>query len=93
MELWVNGWNSGKFLFKSKRLMELNGRCRIRLREARDGFMGKVEQYRHYAAECLRLAQQTSVAAEKDTLLGMAEAWRRLAERAETNGKSEGEPE
>jgi hypothetical protein len=44
--------------------------------------MGKAEQYRHYAAECIRLAQQCMDPAEKETLLGMAEAWRRLAERA-----------
>ncbi|MGA2894461.1 MAG: hypothetical protein ABSE22_16465 [Xanthobacteraceae bacterium] len=45
--------------------------------------MTKAEQYRRYAAECIRLAQQSQNPAEKDTLLQMAEAWRRLAERAE----------
>ncbi len=45
--------------------------------------MGKAELYRHYAAECIRLAQHSSDSTEKSTLLGMAEAWRRLAERAE----------
>jgi hypothetical protein len=45
--------------------------------------MGKAEQYRHYAAECIRLAQQTPRAPEKDMLLSMAAAWRRLAEHAE----------
>jgi hypothetical protein len=42
--------------------------------------MGKVEQYRHYAAECFRLSQHALDPEEKDTLLAMAEAWRRLAE-------------
>jgi hypothetical protein len=42
--------------------------------------MGKAEQYRHHAAECLRLARKKRDPTEKDLLLGMAEAWRRLAE-------------
>jgi hypothetical protein len=46
--------------------------------------MGRAEQYRHHAAECLRLAQQSDDRTEKDLLLGMAEAWRRLAEHVET---------
>lgn len=44
--------------------------------------MGMAEHYRHYAAQCLRLAKQFS-AQERDMLLAMAEAWHRLAERAE----------
>jgi len=44
--------------------------------------MGKAEQYRHYAAECIRLSQQCVHLEEKEALLAMAEAWRRLAERA-----------
>jgi len=47
--------------------------------------MGKAEDYRQYAAECIRLAQQAHEPAEKDTLLSMAAAWRRLAEHAERN--------
>ncbi len=49
--------------------------------------MGKAEDYRHYAAECIRLAQQCREPTEKDALLGMAAAWRRLAEHAERNGE------
>jgi hypothetical protein len=49
--------------------------------------MGKAEKYRHYAKECVRLAKQTQDLKEKDTLLGMAEAWRRLAERAQGLGE------
>jgi hypothetical protein len=54
--------------------------------------MGKAEQYRHYAAECIRLAQQTQLPPEKDMLLRMAETWRRLADRAEsTSGQDPGD--
>lgn len=45
--------------------------------------MGKAEQYRGYAAECIRLARQSREQQEKQTLLSMAAAWRRLAEHAE----------
>ena len=38
------------------------------------------DRYKQYAAECLRIAQQTSDAAQKARLLEMAEAWQRLAE-------------
>ena len=48
--------------------------------------MGTAERYRHFAAECLRLALQSKEATEKDTLLAMAESWRRLAERADQAG-------
>jgi len=57
--------------------------------------MGKAEQYRHYAAECIRLAQQSQHLPEKDSLLRMAESWRRLAQHAESaserdpNGEAE----
>jgi hypothetical protein len=50
--------------------------------------VGKAEQYRRYAGECIRLAQQSQNPQEKDTLLSMAAAWRRLAEHAEnTTGR------
>lgn len=55
--------------------------------------MTKAEQYRRYAAECIRLAQQLQTPAEKDTLLHMAEAWWRVAERAERTPERDGEPE
>ena len=38
------------------------------------------EQYREYAAECLRIAQETHDQAQKMRLIEMAEAWKRLAE-------------
>ena len=40
----------------------------------------KFEQYKEYAAECLRMAQQSTDAAQKARLLEMAEAWQRLSE-------------
>jgi hypothetical protein len=45
------------------------------------------KRYRHYASECLRLAQLAPTSQEKDLLLQMAEAWRRLAEQAESSRK------
>ncbi len=55
--------------------------------------MGKAERYRRYAAECIRLAKKSQDPEEKEILLGMAEAWRRLSERPETPGHCEGEVE
>jgi hypothetical protein len=48
--------------------------------------MSLADRYREFAAECVRVAQQSSNPDEKALLLEMAEAWRRLAERA---GKAE----
>ena len=45
--------------------------------------IGKAEDYRRYAAECLRLAQQSVSQAEKALLPQMAETSRRLAEQAD----------
>jgi hypothetical protein len=42
--------------------------------------MAKPEDYRRYAAECLRLAQEFRGRAEAATLLDMAERWRRAGE-------------
>ena len=38
------------------------------------------ERYRQYAAECLRIAQETHDQAKKVQLIEMAEAWKHLAE-------------
>jgi len=45
--------------------------------------MPTAEQYRRYAAECVRLAQKNKDREEKDMLLQMAQGWRVLAQRAE----------
>jgi hypothetical protein len=46
--------------------------------------MNLIEQYRRYAADCLKLSRSAANDADKALLLQMAETWRRLAERAET---------
>ena len=46
-----------------------------------------VERYKEYAAECLRIAQQTMDDAQKARLLEMAGAWQRLAEMAAKHDK------
>ncbi len=48
--------------------------------------MTRGEKYRHYAADCVRVAQEISSPADKALLLQMAETWVRLAER--TDGKN-----
>ena len=53
--------------------------------------MGNAEQYRRYAAECIRLAQQSHHPTEKDSLLRMAEAWHRIAEHAERASQRNGD--
>ncbi len=40
------------------------------------------DRYRECAAECLRLAQQTTDTGQRARLLEMADAWQRLAEAA-----------
>jgi hypothetical protein len=45
--------------------------------------MGKAEDYRRYAAECLRLARAFPGRAGAAVLLEMAERWRQMAEEAE----------
>jgi hypothetical protein len=47
--------------------------------------MTKAEDYRRYAAECLRVAQGFRSRPESGLLLEMAERWRRLAEQAESS--------
>ena len=38
------------------------------------------DEYRHYAVECLLLAREMRDAAQKPTLLAMADAWTALAD-------------
>ena len=47
--------------------------------------MASVEDYRRYAAECLRVAQQTENQTDKAMMIQMAETWRQLAEKAEAS--------
>jgi hypothetical protein len=46
--------------------------------------MSGADRYRHYAGECVRIAEHISDPAEKSLMLRMAETWLRLAERAES---------
>jgi len=41
------------------------------------------DKYKEYAAECLRIADQTRDAAQKTRLLQMAQAWQHLSEKIE----------
>jgi hypothetical protein len=50
--------------------------------------MTRADEYRQYAAECLRVAQELSSSEEKGRLLAMAQKWRELAEQAEGDEKS-----
>lgn len=45
----------------------------------------RAEQYRRYAAECVRLASLAENALEKGVLLQMAEQWQRMAARADSD--------
>lgn len=45
--------------------------------------MSGADRYRHYAGECVRIAENINDPGEKALMLRMAETWLRLAERAE----------
>ncbi|MFL5053371.1 MAG: hypothetical protein ACJ8D4_24970 [Xanthobacteraceae bacterium] len=53
--------------------------------------MSLTDRYRQFAAECLRVAQQSSSPDDKAMLLEMAETWRQLTDRASKAGKDQGE--
>jgi len=40
------------------------------------------DQYREYAAECFRLASKSKTEADRETLLELARAWKKVAEEA-----------
>ena len=46
--------------------------------------VARAEKYRRHAAECLRIARTTQDPREKATLLAMADKWRELADKAES---------
>ena len=52
--------------------------------------MSKVEFFRRYAADCVRLVQSVRSPDEKATLVDMAAAWQRLADRG--NGTDKNQP-
>lgn len=49
-----------------------------------------VEQYKAYAAECLRLAQQAKDPKEKEELFNLAAGWLQMAEVTETAKRPDG---
>jgi hypothetical protein len=53
--------------------------------------MTRVEEYRHYAIECARIAQLVSKPDEKMHLLEMAQKWSDLAELAARAEKTKSE--
>jgi hypothetical protein len=46
--------------------------------------MASAKEYRQYAADLIRIAQHTPNSNDKATLLEMAQRWRELAEKVET---------
>jgi len=44
--------------------------------------MDLIERYRQYAAECIRMAEETQNKADKAIWLSLAERWKHLAENA-----------
>jgi hypothetical protein len=55
----------------------------LRLSDSGGAFMARAEEYRRYAAECVRVAQDTADPKDKALLLEMAQRWLELAERAQ----------
>ena len=53
------------------------------------GVMGASEDYRHHAAECLRVAERTTDLAARTALLDMARAWHSLADQATRNSRAD----
>ena len=51
--------------------------------------MSASEDYRHHAAECLRLAERTTDLAARVALLDMARAWHSLADQADRNSRAD----
>ena len=51
--------------------------------------MGKADQYLRRAAECIELAKRAKTQIDKQKLLQIAEAWRKLAEEESLLAKEE----
>ena len=51
--------------------------------------MGKSDEYRRYARECLEMASAISDARARASLLQMAQVWFRLADRMPADAKGE----
>ncbi len=55
--------------------------------------MARAEDYRRYAAECLRVAQQLTDPTDKAKLVQMAQKWRELAQKADQSAEGDGSKE
>jgi hypothetical protein len=55
--------------------------------------MARAEDYRRYAAECLRVAQQLANPTDKAMLVRMAQKWRELAQKADQSAEGDGAEE
>jgi hypothetical protein len=68
-----------------KKLIDAEGilAAYVCVRSGKISAYGRAEDYRRYAAECLRIAQTISSPSEKSVLLQMAETWQRLASQIE----------
>lgn len=51
--------------------------------------MARAEDYRRYAAECLRVAQQLTDPTDKAKLVQMAQKWRELAQKADQSDEGD----
>ena len=51
--------------------------------------MSNEDLYRHHAAECLRMANETCESSTKAALVEMAQTWIRLAEQAAKNAQTD----
>jgi hypothetical protein len=51
--------------------------------------MNSTDEYRRNAADCLRAAERTTDLAARVSLIGMAQAWHRLADQAEQNARAD----
>ena len=55
--------------------------------------MSKSDQYRRFAAECLKMAQNSETEQQRSIFLQMASAWLALAQKDQTNTDRDGDPE
>lgn len=53
--------------------------------------MGKAEEYRQYAKECLELSAIVEGSTARGTLVQMAQVWLRLAQEIEEPSKTQGD--
>jgi len=51
--------------------------------------MARADEYRRYAAECVRVAQTSGNPNDKKMMLEMAQKWRELAEKVERQNGAE----